>query len=425
MASGLLRKIWLLTSLYFAQGLPFGFFVQALPVLLRQGGASLPATSMASLLAIPWGLKFLWAPLVDRHHLPGLGRRRSWILPLQGLAVLTLLGLAWLRPTLTRGAETVQVVALLAGILLANLMAATQDIATDGFAVDLLDESERGVGNGVQVAGYRLGMIFGGGPLVLCFARFGWATTFSLMAGLLLLTTVPLWRYRERPAPEPPLVPPPSVLPAAARPPGYGAAALAFLRRDGALPWLAVLFLYKSGEALATGMLRTFLVDRHLDLGDVARIVGIFGSVMGLCGSLLGGVLVNRLGRRPALRLFGLLQALAVLGYALAAWRGLGTELLYVICGFEHLASGLATAALFTAMMDVSRPETGATDYTLQACVVVNATLVSAALSGFVAHAIGYPAHFAACAAVCLLGVACAEIYGGAWDRLRRDTAIS
>lgn len=431
-----LAKAGLLSSLYFTQGLPFGFFVQALPVLARQAGATLTETGLASLLVIPWGLKFLWAPLVDRYggRRGGLGRRRSWILPLQLLSVLTLLALAAFPPAIPEGAGRVQIwLALapaMAAVVLTNLMAATQDIATDGLAVSLLSERERGLGNGIQVAGYRLGMIVGGGLILRFYPVLGWSGSLLAMAGLLTLTSVPVALHRERPdpgpGPDPGAVGPdtgaagPGTGAGPAASPSYLSAALDLWRRPGAPRWLLVLFLYKAGESLATGMLRPFLLHLGLGLPEIGALVGVVGSTAGLVGSLLGGVLVNRLGRRRAIAAFGALQALAVCGYGAAALGLRSQTALYAFCAFEHLASGLATAALFTAMMDVSRPRTGATDYTLQACVVVNATIGAAAVSGISADALGYAGHFALCAGVCLLGLCCAVAWAPAWESLRR-----
>src|SRR5262249_10870370 len=131
-----LGKLGLLCALYFSQGLPFGFFTQALPVLLRKQGLSLGEVGLSSLLAMPWALKFAWAPLVDRWFHPGVGRRRSWILPTQLLSASVLVACAARPP----GPDLRP---LLGAVFAVNLLAATQDIATDGLAVDLLDPEER------------------------------------------------------------------------------------------------------------------------------------------------------------------------------------------------------------------------------------------------------------------------------------------
>ncbi len=140
------RKLGLLGSLYLSQGLPFGFFTGALPVLMRKQGYSLESIGLATMLALPWALKFLWAPLVDRHGWAKVGLRRSWILPLQAIMVIALLIISMLS-------DKAAMPVLLGCVFVINLLAATQDIATDGLAVDILSAKERGLANGVQVAG--------------------------------------------------------------------------------------------------------------------------------------------------------------------------------------------------------------------------------------------------------------------------------
>lgn len=427
-------KLALLSSLYFAQGLPFGFFTQTLPVLLRERGVSLEKIGLGAWLAVPWALKFLWAPLLDRPAPRALqalfpGRRRAFLLPLQLLTVAVLAALALLA---LAPAGLPPLPPLLIGVFLINLLAATQDIATDGLAVDTLDETERGLGNGVQVAAYRVGMIVGGGLLLMQLSRLGFVGAFLVMAGLLLLSTWPVWALREAS----------HAAAAGARheaPRGedYLRVLLSFARRPGARRWLALLLLFKFGEALASAMARPFLVDRGLTRDDIAWLLGIVGFVMGFAGSLLGGALVNRLGRRRALLTFGLLQALVVGGYALLAlplarglllptpdlaWLDPRLRVSYAVvglCGLEFLGSGLATAALFTAMMDVCRPATAATDYTLQASVVVVATLLASSLSGFIASRIDYLGLFSLAMEVCLMAAVAVLPLGAGWELLR------
>lgn len=382
MTRGTVGRFTLLGTLYFAQGLPFGFFVQALPVLLAQAGVSLGAIGLASLLALPWALKFVWAPVVDRRWWPRLGRRRSWILAMQLAATVTLLALA-----LVPGSDALG--ALMAAMVVLNLIAATQDIATDGLAVELLPAAERGLANGLQVAGYRVGMIVGGGALLAVYARLGHHRMFAIMALLTALASVPVLLARE--------------------PVGRGAhgaaPAVHFLRVPGAWRLIGLVVVYKAGEAFAQGMLRPFLVHRGLDLADIGWMVGTVGFVAGMAGAIVGGALVERLGRRRALLGFGLGQVITVAGYAALACGRPTYRVLAAWTGVEHFASGMATAALFTAMMDWSRPAASGTDYTVLASAVVIATGVASALSGFSAQALGFGPHFALAAIACLAAV--------------------
>lgn len=396
-------RLFLLTSLYFAQGLPFGFFTQFLPVMLRQQGVSLQAIGATYLLALPWSLKFLWAPLVDRYGSERFGKRRSWIVPIQAITVVTLLALSFVEP---RGALKVLFLAVLAF----NLLAATQDIATDGLAVDTLREKERGLGNAIQVAGYRVGMIVGGGLLLPIYERVHWSGTLLSMAAAMALASIPIVLHKEAP---PPRVAQPieqgpyrsgSTLSNAAKSMLTSVTAFGW-RRPGILPWIFMLLTYKTGDSIASGMVRPFTVDMGASMAQIGWMLGILGFAMGLLGAVVGGALVNTLGRRRALVLFGLLQALSVAVYAAIAFARPSVNALAFAAAFEHFAGGCATAALFTVMMDVCRPSRGATDYTVQACAVVIATGSASSLSGVLASAMGFGPMFALSAVLCVLGV--------------------
>ena len=368
------RKLLLLGSLYLAQGLPYGFFTQALPVLLREQGMALPLIGLAQLLMVPWALKFLWAPVVDRVESP-LGRRRVVIIPLQ-------LACSAVLATLALAATPGAMWPLCIAVLLVNSCAATQDIATDALAVETLLPEERGLANGLQVGAYRIGMIIGGGAMLWVFGRAGWTVAFLAMAGTLLLATIPIATHREVSTAR--TTAPTKLLRDSLARPGFGA-------------WVVVLVTYKTGEWFATGMLRTFLTDAGQTIEQLGIMLGVVGFGAGLTGAMIGGATTSYLGRRRALLLFGTLQTLAIASMALAAIAP-SVEMFYAVAIGEHLTSGMATAALFTAMMDFSRPTSAGTDYTVQASIVVIATGVASMLSGFSAEALGYAGHFIAAA---------------------------
>jgi predicted MFS family arabinose efflux permease len=148
-------------------------------------------------------------------------------------------------------------------------------------------------------------------------------------------------------------------------------------------------------------MLRPFLVDAGLGLVQIGALLGTVGFAAGLVGAVAGGAAVNRLGRRRALLAFAALQALTVAGYAALSLAAPDPVALYLLCAAEHLASGMATAALFTVMMDWCRPEASATDFTVQASAVVIATGAASAASGIVAARLGYPTHFLLATLLC------------------------
>lgn len=391
-----IRKLVLLASLYASQGLPFGFFSQTLPVLMRQQQYSLRWIGLSTLLALPWALKWLWAGLVDTVYRPSWGRRRSWILPLQTLSCLTLAGLALLG-------EREVLVWLLIGSFLTNLFSATQDVATDGLAVEQLEERERGLGNGVQVAGYRLGMIVGGSLLLVLLDAVGWQPAMLTLAALLATLTLPILLFRERKT---------------SAPEAHLGAVFTWFGQPSHRAWLVVLLGYKFGDALATAMFKPYLVDAGLTLANIGWIDGALGSTAGLLGSLAGGMLFTQAGYRRSLLSFGLVSAASTAAYAWAAAAPLPVWGYAMLVSGEHFAGGMATVALFTAMMQFCRQGTEGSDYTLQASVVVLSTGIAGTISGVLAEQLGYSSLFALAAFVSVAGA----IFGS-WGFVRAAPA--
>lgn len=383
-------KLGLLFCLYFSQGLPFGFFSHGVPTLLRTHGVSLEIIGLVSFLALPWGLKFLWAPWVDRGHWPWLGQRKSWILPLQLLAIGLLLGLSLLQPEQLAQGQWLGLFVLLG---LVNLVAATQDIATDGLAVQALSPAQRGLANGMQVGGYRVGMLVGGGLLLVLIAQLGWQSSFHLLALLLLLMTLPVLLLRESPLP---------VLPVTGKPDPVLQQLWRYVRQDNMWRWLLLMMLYKVGDSFGSAMGKPMLVDLGLDLAVIGWISVGAGMGAGIAGALAGGLWVQRLGRKNALLVFGVLQSLSLLGYAFLAGREPVLEWVVAVTALEHFTGGMATAALFTLMMDACRHDQAGSDYTVQASLQVGVVGVAHALSGFSAAALGYAPHFVLAALVSL-----------------------
>jgi len=387
-----LNKYLILCCLYFSQGLPFGFFKQALPTIMRERGASLPQIGLASLLVLPWALKFLWAPLVDRYGIGRLGNKRSWILCLQAVSIPLFVVMG-----LVDHAGDYQY--LMYGFFIANFIAAIHDIPAGGLAVSLLITSERGFRTAASSPGSQFGMLFGGGFILLAFALLQWRGSFFTIAAALALATVPLLFYREPTAPvsvesDPATAPLPWLRLLSAR-----------LCRPGFLGWLLVIAIYKFGDAMASEMLRPYLVDRGLDLADIGELLGTAGFFAGLVGALAGGYLVTFVGRYHSVVWFGLLQAITVFSYYLLTQDLLSNASLYVICSLEIFCGSMATAAIFTAMMDVCDVAHGATDYTLQASAVVVSVGLAGVLAGFVAGALGYALLFLLSVALNLGGI--------------------
>lgn len=384
--NGTAAKLVLLGSLYLAQGLPHGFFATAMPALLRKQGVSLTEIGLSMVVMLSWGLKFLWAPVVDRFGSARFGRRRSWIVPLQLGAIVGFVALA--HVDVLRGLPV-----LMLGMAAVILLLATQDIAVDGLAVALLRPEERGLGNGVQVAAYRLGMIVSGGVLMIYSAELGWSGVFYAMAGMVALATLPILFIREPDAPRPERV--------------VWGAFREFVRLPAMGTWFLVLVVFKFGESFAVSMLRPHLTDLGVTLQQLGWINGTVGALAGLVGALIGGWLVGRFGRWRMLLGFAGVQALAVASYALLPMPGeaLDMRLVYGLCVTEYLSSGMASVALFTLMMDSARPHVAGSDYTIQASTVVLASGLAGGLSGVSADAFGFTVHYLIAAGLAALAI--------------------
>ena len=375
----------LLASLYCAQGLPAGLMAHSLPVLLRQHGVDLAVIGLLKLLALPWMLKVLWAPWVDRIASRRFGHHRGWILPMQGLITLCLGALALLAP---ENLFSRQLWLLLGLLLLVNLAAATQDVATDGLTVRLLPERWRGLGNSLQVGGYKIGMLVSGSGLLLMMDALGWNLSLGIVAILLLMLSVPVWRFREN-----------QQIPhqaAQAESPGPGLLLRHYrglLQQPGMLGWIAVLLTFKLGDALGSPMVKPMLVDQGWSNSALGQLT-LISSLAGIVGALLGGLLYARLGAYRSLLLFGLLQAAGIAGMALLVGAGGDTLLVYSISLFEQIADGMTTVALFAVMMSYCRAEHEGADFTLQACVQLLLAGLVGASSGLLAQWLGYSTLF-------------------------------
>ena len=377
------QKIALLIALYLAQGLPYGFFTLALPVLLRQAGYSLKVISALSLLYLPWALKFFWAPYLDHR-----GTRRGWLLLLQSSALITALLLSPLPP----GSNWT---ALIIGAFVFNVIAATQDVVTDGLAVRMLDAHERGLANGIQVGAYRLGMILGGGVLLIVFARTNWTVMFLCMAAVLMLTILPVLSLKEAPVVRT------GPLPTIAQ------LAIAWLRRllmPGMLAFAGLIFAYRFGDQMITTLLTPFVTDFGLTTEQIGILKGTIGSATSLLGAAIGGWFAFRASRRTTLLVSGVGQAATFTLYIALSMGVGGMTLLWTATILEGVIGTMATVALFTLMMDASDPEHAGTDYTLFASVVVLVGGIANFCSAAIADAFGYTLTFTIATALALLG---------------------
>ena len=375
---GSLSKVGLLGALYFAQGLPFGFQAKALPVYLRSQGVSLKAIGFVGALALPWVLKALWAPLVDRYGSERLGRRKSWILPMQASMALACALAALVPPD--------NLPTLLGLVFLINLCAATQDIAVDGLAVDLLGPHELGWGNSAQVMGYKLGMLTGGGLLVWASGSMGWRGLFLAMSALVLAVLVVAAAFRE---------PRPSArgdAQAQARPDWREMAQRLWVaaRLPGTRWLLLFIGTYKLGEGMVDALFKPFLVDAGFTPAQIGLWVGVWGMMASLLGSALGGLLATRMPLLGALALTVCLRVVPLGGEWWLATSSVSEPAVIAVTMAEHLCGGALTTVMFAFMMSRVDRRIGATHYTVLASVEVLGKAPGGPLAGVLATDAGW-----------------------------------
>jgi MFS transporter, PAT family, beta-lactamase induction signal transducer AmpG len=365
------RALPLLFVLYFCQGLPGGFLARALPAILRQEGLSLTAVGFAGTLSLPWVLKVVWAPLVDRYGHARFGRRKTWLVPAQAGLLLMTLVLAGVEPR-----DGLWLVALL--FLVLNVFAATQDVAVDGLATDLLRDRQLAPGNAAQVSGFKLGNLVGGGVLLSITFWLGWSGAFMIMAGLLAISLAMVVRFRE-----PPAAPTAQTLGQVLR------ALWAALRRRGAWPWLFLVFA-KFGETFGGAMTTPMLVDQGFSVPLIGAIEGTVGSLCTIGGAVLGGAVAWRRGWASLLALAAAVQGLALIGLGIYSTTVV-TPLGYAIVGgIENAAGGAVAVAIFHLAMSWREEGIAATQFTAAQVVYMSGALLASPLAGFVADRVGY-----------------------------------
>ena len=384
-----LQKLFLLGALYFVQGLPFGFQVTALPVFLRVSGFSLENIGFATGLSLPWLLKPLWAPFVDRYGSERFGRRKSWIIPMQvGLAITCGISVFMVNFSLT---------CFLIGVFLMNFFAATQDIAVDGLAVDLLATEELGLGNSAQVVGYKAGMLTGGGLLVWASGSIGWSGLFVSMSvvivGVMLITLLfqePKWNIicNNNKTMQT----------------GYGEVnrsiagilnKLLIVMRSPTTIWLLIFIgSYKIGEAMIDTMFKPFLVDWGMSVPLIGLWMGAYGMLFSLTGSLVGGMLASLLTPLRAVGILAILRIVPLIGEWLLALGYGSYASIFIITSGEHFFGGALTTAMFALMMFTVNKQIGATHYTVLAAVEVLGKSPASLFSGVLAEKLGYAGLF-------------------------------
>jgi MFS transporter, PAT family, beta-lactamase induction signal transducer AmpG len=375
-------RLALLGALYVVQGLPLGFQANALSTLLRRQGTSLEAIGFATALAAPWMLKLLLGPTVDAYWSQRIGRRKTWILPLQvGLALVAAIA-STIDPARSLGL-------LMWLLLLMNVFAAALDVPVDGLALDLLRSDELGPGNAVQVVGFKLGMIASGGLLFSQVQHIGYQGLFagmSIIVSIVLALTIAFLREPDA---------------------GETKREHVRIREVFALLWktskvrgtiwvLLFIATYKIGESAADRAFQTFLVDRGYLEEQMGLWLGTYGMIASIAGSIAGGALARWLPLVAAVGIAASLRAIPIGAQWWLSIDGPTDARVIAITVLEHFFGGALTTSMFAFMMSRVDHRIAATHYTALATVEMFGKFPGGFLSGVFSKWWGYDGVFGA-----------------------------
>ncbi len=375
-----------------ASGMPLYVLIQLVPLWLRDQGVSLTEIGFFALVGLPYTWKFLWAPFMDRWSPPFLGRRRGWML-LSQLGLIAFIGLLG-------GFDPGQSLWVIAALALAvAFFSASQDIVIDAYRRELLPDEELGLGNSIHVTAYRLAGLVPGSLSFILADFLPWAAVFWITAAFMLVG-VGLSLLAPEPASERPVyrgLKDTVTLPF-----------IEYLQRRGwrgVLLVLGFMFLYKLGDNMATALSSAFYYDLGFsksEIGLVAKHAALWPAIL---GGLFGGVIMIRLGINRALWLFGIVQVVSILGFAVLAQAGAVLWLLGFVIAFEYAGVGLGTAAFTAFIARETSKSFAATQFALFTALAAVPRTVANAFTGILADEVGWYAFFVLCAVLALPGM--------------------
>lgn len=373
----------------FSCGLPLLLTMSVLQAWMKEEGVDLTVIGMMALVGLPYTLKFLWAPFLDRYTLSFLGRRRGWLLIAQVALMIAIIGLG-----LTDPRSNPWMVAFAA--FLVTFFSASQDIVVDAYRREDLADEELGFGSSLYINGYRVGMLLASGGGLIMADNMPFSMVYLIMAaGMLpgILTTL------MAPEPETPAGTPRTLKEAVLNP------LLDYFSRSGALWILAFILLYKLGDTMASAMTTPFYLDIGFSKTEIGTVVKLFGFWATIAGGLAGGISMIRLGIRRSLWVFGFLQAISTAGFAVLARVGPSVPLLSAVIAFENLSSGMGTAAYAAFMASITNKKFTATQYALLTSMMGIPRVLASAPTGFLAKNFGWELFFISCALIAIPGM--------------------
>lgn len=370
-------------------GLPLLLTSTVLQAWMKEEGIDLTVIGLMALVGLPYTLKFLWAPLFDRFTLSLLGRRRGWLLIAQIALVFSIAGLGFTNPAQ-------KPVIMVCAALLVTFFSASQDIVVDAYRREDLADEELGLGSSFYINGYRVGMLLASGGGLILADHMSFTMVYLIMAACMvpgIISTL--------------LTPEPAV--SAGTPKTMQEAIVEplveYFSRKNAVLILAFILFYKIGDTMASAITTPFYLDIGFSKTEIGAVVKLFGFWATIAGSLIGGLLMLRIGINRSLWVFGFLQAISTAGFALLAHTGYSVPLLSGVIAFENLTGGMGTAAYAAFMGSITNKKFTATQYALLSSLMGVPRVLASAPTGFLAKNIGWENFFILCVLIAIPGM--------------------
>lgn len=388
------RRMFLCVYTGFSAGLPIFLVLQMVPAWLRAEGVGLADIALLSLASMPYALRFLWAPLLDRYRVFGsaFDRRRGWLLLTQVLLFLSIGAIGGLEPT-----RSLNNVGML--VLLVAFFNASQEVVADGYRRELLPAAELGLGTSLYSQAMRLAGLIPGGLALILADYLPWSAVYWIVAAFMLVGMLATLLVRPPAVAEPPSL---TLRDAVVEP------FRDLRRRFGGGPLALVLLfltLYKLGDYTAGLMSMPFYIDLGFSLTEVGLVVKNASLAGTVTGGLIGGVLLLRISINRALWLFGAAQMLSILALAALAAAGPKLWLLLVAVLVENLGVGLGQIALATFVMNCANVRFAGTQIALLNGLAAIPRILATAAGGRVVEWVGWTEFFLLCTLAALPGM--------------------
>ncbi len=373
----------------FACGLPLLLTITVLQAWMTQEGVDLTVIGVMNLVGIPYILKFLWAPFFDRFTISYFGRRRGWLLMAQIGLICAITGLSMADP-----GKSPWMLAFAA--FLVTFFSASQDIVVDAYRREDLADEELGLGSSLYVNGYRVGMLLASGGGLIMADIIPFSMVYMIMAACMIpavITTL------LTPEPDVPMGTPQTMREAVVNP------LVEYFSRSEAVWILAFIVLYKIGDSMASAISTPFYLDIGFSNTEIGAVVKIFGFWATIAGSLVGGVLMLRLGINRSLWVFGFFQALSTAFFAVLARIGYNIMALSGVIAFENFSGGMGTAAYVAFMASITNKKFTATQYALLSSLMGVPRVLASSSTGFLAKYMGWEGFFILCTLIAIPGM--------------------